>query len=873
MSDGKKHVWHGQQEKILKEWSEISSSYRFMHDRAHGKFHTQNLWFALPVIVLSTVTGTANFAHEAFPDSWKDYVPLGIGFLNLTAGLITTIAQFLRVSEKMEGHRAASISYSKLARNIAVELSLPVSERTIDGSAFIMECRTQLDRLLEQSPDLDDSTINKFEKRFKKHDFHKPAIIDLRSVDVYKDDEAELAANVGGINSIIRQPVITNRAVDPLLSANGDVLYDFTGGNAIIDNYSNIAIDTNLEWRPSDDTNYQVSAGMTNGGGLFFQDLGIGYADGSTYWGQVQATMGNWYAQAFVDHNDGGGTDNPTFLYGTGLRQVAERTTVEAQIQYNFDMPWLFDSEWTVGYDYRDTDSNSDYTLWGRNEDTDEYITNGFYGQGTLTMSEKVDLVVAGRYDQASFISAGEFAPRAALVYKASDKTTWRLAYNKALSGPSALQMYIDFPVNVPAPGVLDAWLSGQSTPQRFADPANQVIDLAGLPIDIPVSAAGGGLPLAIPYGSVASLAWSGLFAQAPSLQPLLTPWIAQYGGPSGGSGILSPYDLFEPTQTTGNRNTRTGRFSSVENFELGVTSVIGDKLRISADIYSYKNTGFTNFSAIGDAYALVGSDIPGDLGAAVAADATAYVTGALTAVTTQTYQGLAAQLGLPFSVVASGALAAQGVPSLEASIAGGVAQTLGGINGAFQAGGQGFVGQLGPLFGAIGAVESDRVPQGDGITHITTGYITQGDAQRSHFGGDFSMDYFANSDLRLWANASWLSQNEWIPGEDNDDGLLSTSYLNAPMWKFRIGADYAPLTGFNFAISYQHDDKFRSVQGFWNGMVETKNLVDASVGYRFSPNLRFDISATNLTDNPYKTYPNLPTIRRRVLGKLTFNF
>ena len=687
------------------------------------------------------------------------------------------------------------------------------------------------------------------------------------------DDEAALAANVGGINSIIRQPVITNRAVDPLLSANGDVLYDFTGGNAIIDDYSNIAIDTNLEWRPSDDTNYQVSAGMTNGGGLFFQDLGIGYADGSTYWGQVQATMGNWYAQAFIDHNDGGGTDNPTFLYGTGLRQVAERTTLEAQIQYNFDMPWLFDSEWTVGYDYRDTDSNSDYTLWGRNEDTDEYITNGFYGQGTLTMSEKVDLVVAGRYDQASFISAGEFAPRAALVYKASDKTTWRLAYNKALSGPSALQMYIDFPVNVPAPGVLDAWLSGQSTPQRFADPANQVIDLAGLPVDIPVSAAGGGLPLAIPYGSVASLSWAGLFAQAPSLQPLLTPWIAQYGGPSGGSGILSPYDLFEPTQTTGNRNTRTGRFSSVENFELGVTSVIGDKLRISADIYSYKNTGFTNFSAIGDAYALVGSNIPGDLGAAVAADATAYVTGALTAVTTQTYQGLAAQLGLPFSVVASGALAAQGVPSLEASIAGGVAQTLGGINGAFQAGGQGFVGQLGPLFGAIGAVESDRVPQGDGITHITTGYITQGDAQRSHFGGDFSMDYFANSDLRLWANASWLSQNEWIPGEDNDDGLLSTSYLNAPMWKFRIGADYAPLTGFNFAISYQHDDKFRSVQGFWNGMVETKNLVDASVGYRFSPNLRFDISATNLTDNPYKTYPNLPTIRRRVLGKLTFNF
>ena len=692
--------------------------------------------------------------------------------------------------------------------------------------------------------------------------------------DFVYDNEAELAPKVGGINSIIRQPVISNNYVDvAATAANGEVLYDFTGGNAIIDNYSNIAFDTNLEWRPNEDTNYQVSAGLTNGGGVFFQDLGIGYADGSTYWGQVQATMGNWYAQAFIDHNDGGGKDNPTFLYGTGMRQITKRTTMEAQIQYNFDMPWLFDSEWTVGYDYRNTDSDSEYTLWGRNEDSDDYITNGFYGQGTLKLAEKMDFVVAGRYDQASFISAGEFAPRAALVYKPSEKTTWRLAYNKALSGPSALQMYIDFPVSSPAPGILDAWLSGQSTAQRFADPSNQVIDLAGLPIDIPVSAAANGLPLAIPYGAVAGASLAGLYAQAPTLQPLLTPFFATYAGPSGGSGVLAPYDLFEPTQTTGNRNTRTGRFSSVENFELGVTTVIGKKLRLNADIYSYVNTGFTNFSAIGDTYALVGSNIPEDLGAAVAADATAYVTGAITAVTTQTYQGLAAQLGLPYSVVASGALAAAGIPALQTSIAGGVAQTLGGINAAFQAGGTGFVGQLGPLFGAIGAVESDRVPQGDGVTHITTGYITQGDAKRSHWGGDVSLDYFAGSDVRLWANTSWLSQNEWIPGEDNDDDLVNTSYLNAPKFKYRMGMDYTPLTGINFSVAFQHDDKFRSVQGQWNGMVQTKNLIDASVGYRFSPNVRLDISATNLTDSPYKTYPNLPDIRRRVLGKITWNF
>ena len=685
---------------------------------------------------------------------------------------------------------------------------------------------------------------------------------------VYEDEQYLADAGIP-MNSVIRQPVITNKYVDPLLSVNGTPLLNFGDGNSIIDTYSNTSVNTTLEWRPSDETNYTISGGLNQGSGLFFQDLGIGYADGTSYWGQAQATMGDWYMQAFIDHNDGGQAENPTFLYGSGYRQVAKRTSIEAQIQYNFDFPMIFDSKWTVGWDYKNDISDSEYTLYGRNDDNDDYILNGIYGQGTLKMSDKVDLVLAGRYDMASFIGAGEFAPRAALVYKPSDKTTWRVGYNKALSGPSALQMYIDFPVAVLSPGVLDVWLSGQEGNHTFADPSSQVIDLVNLfPIDLPV---GSQLPLALPYGFVAEASWAGLFAQAPTLQPLLAPWIAQYGGPTGGTGSFRGYDVFEPSMSTGNRGTRGAQFTSVENIEVGVTSVIGDKLKVSADVYSYETVGFTNFNAVGDAYAFVGAaNIPTDLGAAVAADATAYVTGAVTASATQTYQGLAAQLGLPYSVVASGALAAQGVPALSDAIAANVAQTLGGINSAFQLGGAGFVSTVGPGFAALGAVESTLVPQGDNVTHVPAGYQTNGNAKRSHFGADLSIDYFANSDLRLWANASWLSQNEWIPGEDNDDDLLNTSYLNVPMWKYRLGIDYTPLSGLNFAVSFQHDDKFRSVQGFWNGMVETKNLIDMSVGYRFSPKFRFDVSATNLTDNKYRTYPNLPQIGRRVLGKLT---
>ena len=185
-------VWHEQQELILKNWSEIGSSYRYLHDKSFMKYNSQNLRFALPVIVISTITGTANFAQKSFPESWTTYVPLGIGFLNLTAGLITTIAQFLRVSELLEGHRSASIAYSKFSRNIAVELSLPVSQRTCDGFDFIVTCRNELDRLIEQSPNIPTAIVTEFAKKFNQSAFFKPDILDITPVEIYKNDaEAE----------------------------------------------------------------------------------------------------------------------------------------------------------------------------------------------------------------------------------------------------------------------------------------------------------------------------------------------------------------------------------------------------------------------------------------------------------------------------------------------------------------------------------------------------------------------------------------------------------------------------------------------------------------------------------------------------------
>ena len=122
------HDWNDQHEIILRQWGETCACYRFMHNRAYILYKDLNMRFSLPVIVLSTITGTANFAQSTLPDSWKTVAPSAIGCLNLVAGLIATVMQFLKVNELMENHRAAALAHGLLSRNIRLMLAIPWDE-------------------------------------------------------------------------------------------------------------------------------------------------------------------------------------------------------------------------------------------------------------------------------------------------------------------------------------------------------------------------------------------------------------------------------------------------------------------------------------------------------------------------------------------------------------------------------------------------------------------------------------------------------------------------------------------------------------------------------------------------------------------------
>ena len=115
--------WKDEHEKILVDWADKAMCYRWLHSKSNQVYARQNAWYTIPVIIMSTLTGTANFAQERFPASIKVYAPMMIGAVNIFAGILTTIQQFLKISELNESNRVAYLSWGKFYRDVKTELS------------------------------------------------------------------------------------------------------------------------------------------------------------------------------------------------------------------------------------------------------------------------------------------------------------------------------------------------------------------------------------------------------------------------------------------------------------------------------------------------------------------------------------------------------------------------------------------------------------------------------------------------------------------------------------------------------------------------------------------------------------------------------
>lgn len=114
--------WDESIENIMCELGDEAQINAYLHKKSHEYYTSQNLKYQLPIIILSAVSGTGNFISSYFP-AYSEIIILSVGGVSILTSIISSVAQFLKVSQLSESHRLSYLSWEKYHSTIKFELN------------------------------------------------------------------------------------------------------------------------------------------------------------------------------------------------------------------------------------------------------------------------------------------------------------------------------------------------------------------------------------------------------------------------------------------------------------------------------------------------------------------------------------------------------------------------------------------------------------------------------------------------------------------------------------------------------------------------------------------------------------------------------
>ena len=659
--------------------------------------------------------------------------------------------------------------------------------------------------------------------------------------------------------------------VDPLETQDRD--YDL----------SRTSSELRIDYRPNDDLTAVVSGGYNQASNIEMTGLGAGLADGwiSGYY-QARVLYKDFFFQAFQNWTDAG----DTFLLRSGDPIRDKSTLTVLQLQHSYDIGAR--QRFTYGADVLRTRPDTEGTINGANEDDDDINEFGVYLQSETSLTDKLELVLAARYDDHNRIPDAELSPRAAIVFKPTDTQTLRLTYNSAFSTPSNNNMYLDLvssrdafstgalfqptfgfapSFDIRAQGTYRRGFDGGFSFMRSANGRPQFrspfAPLAGAspeqywdlndPLFTNVMwSVGRGATLAqltpVFAGLVAGqLQAAGLDAataqaQAGALAAALPSLIPeQLGGLNNSlmslnlekvaAGDAAPFDpVADAYDVPFTRSTNT------HTFELGYKGVLGNKLVVAADAYRTTTENFVGPLAVETPNVFLE---PTSLAAALG-------------------PGIAAAMADPANAQVAGAVAA-----LDAVQVPGVVEGNG--NGTA-------VDEVTALFvGGAASIPYGTVSpeQAYDPTALILAYRNFGKVTTSGF--DLNLAYYASDALMLSGGMAYIQNNFF----EDVDGIADIA-LNAPKLKLKMGAQYAlEDMGLRLGAQVRYSDSFRQSSGVYIGDVDAYSVLDLNVGYQLpiEQNMRLTLDVSNALNNEHIEFVGAPMIGRLAVMQLSAAF
>lgn len=175
--------WSEADEELLKEWADHATCFHWLHEQAYIKYNNIYTNLNIPIIIISTITGTANFAQGKIADeTMRDIVSMIIGFFSITAGILATSMSFFKIGERKESHNNCAKLWDKLYRNIQMEMAKPPKER-MNKKTMMELTKKEYDRLIDDSPLIPEEITAEFNRRFKNNNvatnMNKPNVLDV----------------------------------------------------------------------------------------------------------------------------------------------------------------------------------------------------------------------------------------------------------------------------------------------------------------------------------------------------------------------------------------------------------------------------------------------------------------------------------------------------------------------------------------------------------------------------------------------------------------------------------------------------------------------------------------------------------------------
>jgi len=201
---------------LIQKWEKSAKNYFLLHDKAYNEYVVKNYGLTIPVIILSTLSGTASFSIQSFPEGIRGYVPMMIGGINIFVGILQTMTQFMKINELVSEHRTSSLNFDKFSRNITTELSLPENERTYSGKDFVHICRKEMDRIIEQSPTIPYHILSNLENLIKSDTITNNQNKIVGYIDMIQNSKDNITVNIGELKERISKKInkIKNEVIE-----------------------------------------------------------------------------------------------------------------------------------------------------------------------------------------------------------------------------------------------------------------------------------------------------------------------------------------------------------------------------------------------------------------------------------------------------------------------------------------------------------------------------------------------------------------------------------------------------------------------------------------------------------------------------------